>query len=138
MAKAALNPLFGRDLSGDAIAIEAMLALMSGGPAAVVYAPAINGSMAIVPVTPALVPQPIIRKRPADDDDDLGPEALRGTPSGGPRAALYMGVSPVLQSTGPNILHRASPSAPTPRHPAAATPPAVTAYQATDLDGLGG
>ena len=65
LARSALNPLFGRDLSGDAV--DALLAWFRAGPPAV-YAPAIDGSM--VPVAPAFVPQPIIRKRSADDDDD--------------------------------------------------------------------
>ena len=65
MARSALNPLFGRDLSGDAV--DALLAWFRGGPPAV-YAAAINGTM--VPVGPAFVPAPIVRKRPTDDDDD--------------------------------------------------------------------
>ena len=62
LARSAITPLFGRDLSGDAV--DALLALMGGGGAPAVYAPAIDGSM--VPVAPA----PIVRKRPIDDDDD--------------------------------------------------------------------
>ena len=62
LARSALNPLFGRDLSADAI--DALLAWFRGGPSAV-YAPAINGSM----VAMAFVPAPM-HKRPADDDDD--------------------------------------------------------------------
>ena len=65
LARTALNPLFGRDLSGDAI--DALLAWFRGGPPAV-YAAAINGTM--VPVGPAFVPAPIVRKRLIDDDDD--------------------------------------------------------------------
>ena len=54
MAKAALNPLFGRDLSGDAI--EAMLALLGGvGPAAV-YAPCIGISISTPPGGQAVRP----------------------------------------------------------------------------------
>ena len=65
LARSALSPLFGRDLSGDAV--DALLAWFRGGPPAV-YAAAINGTM--VPVGPAFVPAPIVRKRLIDDDDD--------------------------------------------------------------------
>ena len=76
LAKTALNPLFGSDLSGDAI--EAMLALSGEGPPAV-YAPAIDGTM--LPVGPVFVPAPIVRKRAADEDadnDDYIPKMWRG------------------------------------------------------------
>ena len=76
MAKVALKPLFGSDLSGDAI--EAMLAMLGGGPPAV-YAPAVNGAM--LPVAPVFVPQPIVRKRVAHEDaedDDYIPKMWRG------------------------------------------------------------
>ena len=66
LARSALSPLFGRDLSGDAV--DALLSLMGGGGAPAMFAPAIDGTM--VPVAPAFVPAPIVRKRPTDDDDD--------------------------------------------------------------------
>ena len=69
LARTALSPLFGRDLSGDAV--DALLSLMGGGGAPAVYAPAINGAMVpVAPAAPAFVPAPIVRKRPIDDDDE--------------------------------------------------------------------
>ena len=69
MARSVLNPMFGKDLSGDAV--DAVLAMLSGGGAPAVYAPAINGTMLpVAPAAPAFVPAPIVRKRAVDEDSD--------------------------------------------------------------------